>query len=35
MKMQKLIICHIGNGVSITAVDSGKSIDTSMGLTPT
>ncbi|AXQ77713.1 acetate kinase [Streptococcus chenjunshii] len=30
----KLITCHIGNGVSITAVDGGKSVDTSMGLTP-
>jgi|SRR5690625_2050447 len=30
----KIIVCHIGNGVSITAVDSGKSVDTSMGLTP-
>lgn len=30
----KLIVCHIGNGVSITAVDAGKSVDTSMGLTP-
>ncbi|MDY0278118.1 MAG: acetate kinase, partial [Acholeplasma sp.] len=30
----KVIVCHIGNGVSITAVDAGKSIDTSMGLTP-
>lgn len=30
----KLITCHIGNGVSITAVKGGKSIDTSMGLTP-
>ena len=30
----KLIICHLGNGCSITAVDRGKSIDTSMGLTP-
>ncbi len=29
-----LIICHIGNGASITAVANGKSIDTSMGLTP-
>lgn len=29
-----LIICHIGNGASITAVSSGKSVDTSMGLTP-
>lgn len=33
-KDSKLIVCHIGNGVSITAVDSGKSVDTSMGLTP-
>ncbi len=31
----KLITCHIGNGGSITAVLNGKSIDTSMGLTPT
>lgn len=30
----KLIVCHLGNGSSITAVDGGKSIDTSMGLTP-
>jgi len=30
----KIITCHIGNGVSITAVDGGKSVDTSMGLTP-
>ncbi len=30
----KLITCHIGNGVSITAVDGGKSVDTSMGFTP-
>lgn len=30
----KLIICHIGNGASITAVDGGKSVDTSMGYTP-
>ncbi len=29
-----LIICHIGNGASVTAVKNGKSIDTSMGLTP-
>ena len=32
---QKIITCHIGNGGSITAVDGGKSVDTSMGLTPT
>lgn len=30
----KLITCHIGNGSSITAVNNGKVIDTSMGLTP-
>jgi acetate kinase len=30
----KLISCHIGNGVSITAIRNGKSYDTSMGLTP-
>ena len=29
-----LIVCHIGNGASITAVQAGRSIDTSMGLTP-
>ncbi len=29
-----LIICHLGNGGSITAVKNGKSIDTTMGLTP-
>ena len=32
---QRIITCHIGNGASITAVKDGKSIDTSMGLTPT
>lgn len=32
---QKIITCHVGNGGSITAIDHGKSIDTSMGLTPT
>ncbi len=30
----KLVTCHIGNGASISAVDRGKCIDTSMGLTP-
>ncbi len=30
----KLITCHLGNGGSITAVEGGKSIDTSMGFTP-
>lgn len=33
-KHTKMITCHIGNGGSITAVLNGKSIDTSMGLTP-
>jgi acetate kinase len=31
----RLVIAHLGNGASITAVKGGKSIDTSMGLTPT
>jgi len=30
----KIITAHLGNGCSITAVDRGKSVDTSMGLTP-
>src|SRR5699024_8369053 len=30
----RLITCHLGNGASITAVENGKSIDTSMGFTP-
>lgn len=30
----KIITCHLGNGCSITAFEKGKSIDTSMGLTP-
>ena len=30
----KTIVCHLGNGASICAVDGGKSVDTSMGLTP-
>ena len=33
-KNPNLIICHIGNGASITAVKEGESIDTSMGFTP-
>ena len=32
---QRMITCHIGNGGSITAIKDGKSVDTSMGLTPT
>jgi acetate kinase len=31
----RLVIAHLGNGASVTAVKSGRSIDTSMGLTPT
>ena len=30
----KTIVCHLGNGASICAVKNGKSVDTSMGLTP-
>lgn len=30
----KLISCHLGNGSSITAINGGKSVDTSMGFTP-
>lgn len=30
----KIITCHLGNGVSVTAVNGGKSIDTTMGFTP-
>lgn len=30
----KIITCHLGNGSSITAIQNGKSIDTSMGFTP-
>ena len=31
---KKIIVCHLGNGGSICAVDKGKSVDTSMGFTP-
>ena len=34
LKDLKLITCHMGNGTSITAVDGGMSVDTSMGFTP-
>lgn len=30
----KIITCHLGNGASITAIEDGKSVDTSMGFTP-
>ena len=33
-KDSKVIVCHLGNGSSVCAVKDGKSIDTSMGLTP-
>lgn len=33
-KKSKIITAHIGNGASITAIENGKSIDTSMGFTP-
>ena len=32
---KRIICCHIGNGASISAIKDGKSIDTTMGLTPT
>ena len=31
---RKIITCHLGNGASVTAIKDGKSVDTSMGLTP-
>jgi len=31
---KKIITCHLGNGASITAIEKGKSVDTSMGFTP-
>lgn len=34
LKNLKIITCHMGNGSSITAVDGGMSVDTSMGFTP-
>ena len=33
-KELKIIVCHLGNGASISAVMNGKSVDTSMGFTP-
>ena len=30
----RVIVCHLGNGSSVTAVDGGKSVETSMGFTP-
>ena len=34
IKDLKIIVCHLGNGASISAVEHGKCVDTSMGLTP-
>ena len=34
IKDLKIVTCHLGNGVSLTAVKNGKSIDTTMGFTP-
>ena len=34
VKDLKIITCHLGNGASITAIQNGRSIDTSMGFTP-
>ncbi len=34
MKEQRIITCHLGNGASVASIKHGKSIDTSMGLTP-
>ncbi len=34
IKTKKIISCHLGNGASVTAIDKGKSVDTSMGFTP-
>lgn len=35
IKDQKIITCHLGNGSSLAAIKNGKSMDTSMGMTPT
>jgi acetate kinase len=34
LRALKIVTCHIGNGTSICAVNNGKSVDTSMGMTP-
>ncbi len=33
-KSEKIIVCHLGNGASITAIKDGRSVDTTMGFTP-
>jgi acetate kinase len=34
LEQVNLVVCHIGNGASVTAVEAGRSVDTSMGMTP-
>ena len=34
LAMRRLVVAHLGNGASMTAVNNGKSVDTSMGFTP-
>lgn len=34
IRNMKIIVCHIGQGASVCAIDGGKSVDTSMGITP-
>src|SRR5215475_1629142 len=34
LKSLKIVTCHLGNGCSITAIDGGRSVDTTMGFTP-
>lgn len=34
MEGLKVITCHVGNGASVTAIQDGKVIETSMGMTP-
>jgi acetate kinase len=34
LKLLKLVTCHLGNGCSVTAIDGGRSVDTTMGFTP-
>jgi acetate kinase len=34
VRMERLVVCHLGGGCSVTAVENGRSVDTSMGFTP-
>lgn len=34
LDQMKIIVCHLGNGASVCAINKGKSVDTSMGMTP-